>query len=215
MFLFLALSISSVQACYNYQCGNLTSNVCMSWVSTSITFNSNGCESPNYICSLSKAMIAYSFNPLNGTFLCERTTDFPTVQGYSYCGSRISSRINLKNGTFPKSCTVEGYSDSACMLQDGSNAECTCGFDSLLHCMPNPSSVKYDNYWKECANNDQIVTAEFFQYYQTLYNYYVENTTQLTCTSKLFMELGLISGNPPVSFARTLPVVIGILVSLL
>lgn len=199
MIISLLYFILAAQACPSYQCESLPDKVCITWVENSINFNSNGCGSSKLICSLSKAMIAYNFNPKNGTFYCEDSSNFPTTQGYSYCGTQEITKENLKSGSYPQSCTEEGFTDSACELEDGSFVECTCGFDSLLYCKPNPSSSVYSEFWNECQANDDVVTAEFYQYYETLYEYYVDFNTKLDCSSTLFKEISIVSGLVPKS----------------
>ncbi|OMJ82320.1 hypothetical protein SteCoe_17035 [Stentor coeruleus] len=186
------------QECPTYTCSELDPMICMTWKSTSFTFNSNGCPT-NYVCSLTKAMIAYSLSPDIGSYSCESVTTYTTATGYSYCGQDLAYRKSLKTGSFPKQCTSQGFSDSACMLEDGTIVECKCGFDSSLYCKPNPNSEVFSNFWSSCSSNDDIVPAKFYEYYKTYYDYYVEYKTSLSCTTLLFKEFSVISGKVPAS----------------
>ena len=197
MLFFLLFFTTSLAACPNYQCASLGKDICMIWNSGTITFNSNGCTTTDYICSYANALAAYTLNSTSGTFSCQPSSEFPAVIGYTYCGTLLSSKVNLFNGTYPKKCSTLGYNDANCLLQDKSYTNCKCGFDSNLYCQPNPSSYIYDNFWKKCSKNDDVVSAGFFLYYQTLYTYYVEYNTKLQCTSSLFKEFGIISGSIP------------------
>ncbi|OMJ88985.1 hypothetical protein SteCoe_8899 [Stentor coeruleus] len=165
----------------------------MAWKGKSFTFNSNGCPT-NYVCSLTKAMISYNLSPESGSYFCESIDIYTTATGYSYCGQDLLYRKLLKTGSFPKQCTNQGFSDSDCMLEDGTIVECKCGFDSGLYCRPNPNSEVFSNFWSECDSNDNVVTADFYEYYKTYYDYYVEYKTSLSCTTELFKEFSVISG---------------------
>ena len=91
-------------------------------------------------------MVEYNLSPDSGSYLCQSASDYPTTIGYNYCGARLQSKQTLNSGSFPKDCTIEGFNDTACQLEDGSFVECACGFDSNLHCSPNPSSTVFDNF---------------------------------------------------------------------
>lgn len=197
-FFLLQLFFTLSQDCPIYTCSELDSMVCMTWEGFSFTFNSNGCPT-NYVCSLTKAMIAYNLSPDSGSYSCESIDTYTTATGYSYCGQDLEYRKSLKTGSFPKQCTNQGFSDSACMLEDGTIVECKCGFDSALYCRPNPNSDVFVNYWSECDSNGDVVAASFYEYYKTYYSYYVEYKTSLSCTTLLFKEFSVISGKVPAS----------------
>jgi hypothetical protein len=177
-----------------------------------ITFNSNPCAS-NTICSIGSALLSYNFNSTAGSYHCEPASDYPAVQGYNYCGTRFKYRETLFSGSYPAECTSLGLSDPACMMEDGSYTECKCGLDSKMYCAPSASSTVFDNFWKQCSSNDYVVKAEFFQYYQTLYDYYVEYNSADVCEKSLIKEFNILEGAiPSNSFARGLVGMIGVVI---
>jgi hypothetical protein len=190
-------SVPLSYACPVYQCGNLTQNMCMSWNNGSIILNSNGCTNSKLTCNYADAIAAYNSNPLSGNYYCQPISNTPTELGYRYCGTKIPSKQNLYQGSYPKSCSAQGYNDKSCLLQDGSYAQCQCGLDSKLYCQPTSSSSIFDSYWANCEQNQKVVDVEFFTYYKSLYNYYVQFNTRLGCSQQLFKEFSELSGPAP------------------
>lgn len=182
--------------CPSYQCGTLGENVCMTWSNGKIVLNSSGCSS-KFVCSLSQALTSYALSPLSGSFMCHSPTDGTSNSGYNYCGDDISYKKSLKKGSFPKECFKAGFSDYNCLVDDGSYLECRCGMQGKLFCNPSPSSDEFQNFWDECEKNDYVVKAEFFKYYQTYYEFFVEYESALECSVGLFSEFGIISNDVP------------------
>lgn len=201
MFTFLLLSpllTRSQTTCPSYQCSSLESSICMSWSKGIISLNSNGCPSKS-ICSLEKAMIEYALNPESGSYSCETSSSSDSISGYNYCGKDSKYKKSLKSGSFPKECSIAGYSDENCLLDDGSYLECRCGLQSKLYCNPNPDSEVFDDYWSKCDDEDYVVKAGFYNYYKTLYEFYVEYHSALSCSKSLFKEFSVISAKVPSS----------------
>jgi hypothetical protein len=197
-YFYLLLFIVKASVCPSYQCSELPETICMSWSEGVIFLNSKGCPSKN-VCSLQKAMIDYALNPQSGSYSCESSGSSDVVTGYNYCGKDLKYKKKLRKGDFPKECSQEGFSDQSCLLEDGSFLECRCGMQSKLFCSPNPDSEVFEDYWKECENDDFIVEAEFFNYYKTWFEYYVEYQSAATCAKGLFKEFSIISSKVPSS----------------
>ncbi|CAG9320147.1 unnamed protein product [Blepharisma stoltei] len=195
--IFLA-SLASAQ-CPAYTCAELSTDICMTWSNNAVQFNKNSCTSHSQSCLISKAMLEYSFNPSQGNYSCEASSSLGYTYGFMDCGEQLETEIYLKSGTFPKSCSSAGYSDENCLLEDGNYLECGCGFDSLLYCKPNPSSYVFKKFWDTCSDQDNIVTSEFYEYYDLLYSFYVEYNTAPDCALTLFQEFGILQGTVPKS----------------
>ena len=163
-----------------------------------ISLNSNGCPSKS-ICSLEKALIEYALNPESGSYSCEPSSSSDSTSGYNYCGKDSDYKKSLKSGSFPKECFKAGNSDENCLLDDGSYLECRCGLQSKLYCSPNPDSEVFDDYWSKCEDEDYVVKAGFYNYYKTLFEYYVEYNSALSCSKSLFKEFSVISAKVPSS----------------
>lgn len=203
----------SQSECPVYECAALGENICITWTKDAIQLNSNGCTA-KYVCSLEKALKSYALSPDSGSYSCQPSSEATSYSGYNYCGDDISYKKTLKTGSFPKECYKAGYSDYNCLVEDGSYLECRCGMKGKLYCNPNPSSDEFQNFWDECKKNDYIVTAGFFHYYQTLYQFFVEYNSGVECANGLFSEFGVIRSNAPSSGSGSYLIMLGFTVTL-
>ena len=60
----------------------------------------------------------------------------------------------------------------------------------------------------ECDNNENVISASFYEYYEILSDYYVEYKTSLTCTTGLFKEFIILTGSAPLN-SDTIALIIG------
>jgi hypothetical protein len=185
--------------CPSYSCETFSDDLCVKWGDAAVALNSVGCQVHTLTCSISQAIVAYQSNPQSGNFSCQTTDATSTSKDFNYCGEREESQRYLASGQFPKECTSEGFSDSACMLNDLSYDECKCGMDSKLYCQPSASDVPFDYFWDECDDLDDVVSAEFYSYYRLLHELYVEYHSAPSCANSLFYEFAILSDPLPQS----------------
>mgnify|MGYP000102364137 FL=1 len=205
IFEYLVLMVSSALGnCPAFQCGSFDSNYCARWNGTTIELNSQGCKSYKQSCTFSKALVSYYFNSDSGNYLCENSAQFSYSEGYMNCGTRQNTKTKLVEGEHPKKCLEPGYSDFNCELLDGSFLECKCGLDSEYYCTPNPSSNIFDEFWQACEDQDNVVTAQFYEYYELLSKFYIEYNTAPDCALTLFQEFSLLQGSEPDSESATI-----------
>ena len=87
------------------------------------------------------------------SYSCQSSTSMdlsePSDPSYIVCPSRDINR-DLQTGSYPKQC----QDDDDCRLQDGENQTCTCGIDGEKYCEADRASTVYDEYWRECFDNN-------------------------------------------------------------
>lgn len=198
MISWLLLFFASAHAtCPTYACETFSDDLCLKWTTDAVSLNSAGCQVYTLTCSLSQALVAYQASPNSGNYTCQEIEAASDNKTFNYCGEREDSQRFLAEGEFPKECTAEGYSDAACLLVDGSHDECRCGMDSKLYCQPSFSDVPFDFFWEECDDLDDVVSSEFYSYYDLLSNFYIEYNTAPDCANRLFYEFGILSEPMP------------------
>jgi hypothetical protein len=136
------LGAASAFKCYSWECADLGENICAEYADNVISVNENGCSS-GYTCGLMYADLQI-YESDETVVECisdaaydaqEDDEDYPS--DYDWANSKeceSDDGYNLQSGSFPKNCN----SDEDCLLNNGKEAQCWCGFNGVGYCMPSP-----------------------------------------------------------------------------
>ena len=158
--LLIAVALSDKPICPQVKCEDMNKGTCARYISELVEINEDGCQKGSH-CWATDITSWYDGNISEGdTLSCTADDDLfelekdaykDTLSDYSdvECGKRDKEQ-DPKEGDNPKLCS----DSSDCELENGSFADCSCGFDGNKWCRAEWGSDYFDDYWDRCDDED-------------------------------------------------------------
>lgn len=191
------LSAASAFTCYSWECADLDENICAQYSNNVISVNENGCSS-GYTCGLMYADIqVYVHDETVVECITEaayNAQDDDDTQSYSSDYDWASSEeceadegYNLESGSFPKNCN----GDEDCLLVNGEEAECWCGFNGDGYCIPTLKSDYFDDWHSNCEDGDADEESYTEAVFRSIYLPFIETlqeSSEYDCMNEIFED---------------------------
>mmetsp|Transcript_20566 Transcript_20566/g.38409 ORF Transcript_20566/g.38409 Transcript_20566/m.38409 type:complete len:234 (-) Transcript_20566:337-1038(-) len=184
MFLLL-LWITRAEICPKYQCTEMSNELCAEFVSEGLVYlNSNACPS-NSTC-LVTSLVNLKSSAVGSVSKCTNLqTPFVEPNFKTSC-LKYQKNKDLVEGSHPKLCIT----NADCQLKDKTFSQCICSLNGKAYCQPDFSSSVFNFYWKECADNDNMIEGDdFFRYTELLKAFYIYTINPVSCSPEHFAEL--------------------------
>lgn len=191
------LGAASAFKCYSWTCADLGDNICAEYADSVISVNENGCNS-GYTCGLMYADLEiYAEDKTSVSCITEaaldaweedRDKDF--TDNYDWATSDeclVDDGYNLQEGSFPKNCN----DDADCLLNNGEEGDCWCGFNGVGYCMPDLRSDYFDDWHTDCEDGDAdeelyeeaLFKSEYLPFIETL-----QESSDYDCMNEIFED---------------------------
>lgn len=187
------------------ECGALDSSICAQLVTDKrLVVNDKGCA--NY-CSVigvedlsvgdliycsndqidqTDYSFSFSYSFDNSQLQAEYSWSWSYEYSSNQCGVRLPKK-ELRKGDYPKLCD----SNFDCMLEDGTEAACSCSLDGNSYCVPDFNSEEYNDFWNECDDDD--LDGEESTYWHAVMSTYPLYLNAVDCAMETFDEFKVIS----------------------
>mmetsp|Transcript_21942 Transcript_21942/g.40052 ORF Transcript_21942/g.40052 Transcript_21942/m.40052 type:complete len:227 (+) Transcript_21942:140-820(+) len=199
VWLLLASATYVLAQCPLFICQRLEENVCTTMNSRSTTFvNLNILPCKTGFCSVTKIKEWFDTNvaaispttPRKTLYYYCHDVDFTTynitVNKDVECGKREKGK-EIPDKIWPVRCN----NSTDCTFEDGTQGECTCGYNRESYCQPDYSTSIFDGYWSQCDENDGYIDARTKVVWDWAYEYYNLIVSTPSCGDDILIELDI------------------------
>ena len=175
-------SSSNSPSCTRYVCSVMDETTCARKYVDRTELNSAYCP-VDQSCDFAE-LIDWNLNSSPGETLKCKDLPYSEIYNrgeYEYSCGNLKPNRELMEGNHPKIC----LEDSDCMLQDGSNTECSCGFGYDRYCTPAWDSSAFDEFRSKCEG---WLSYDDLYYWILVKEYYAYTIGTPECAEWLITE---------------------------